>query len=160
MINYSGLSLFVFVGVNIGGRKLISRFPMQQWLEVNTQWTEKEQKSENSKMVYEFRVTCDAHYYGSGCANLCRPRDDNFGHYTCSPIGEIVCLSGWKGDYCTKREWLLFFIAFFCFLFFVVFFLLLLRVLLSFSFLRTYSLSKRSINFHAVIIRQVNVKWG
>lgn len=89
-------------GVNIGGRKLISRFPMQQWLEVNTQWTEKEQKSENSKMVYEFRVTCDAHYYGSGCANLCRPRDDNFGHYTCSPIGEIVCLSGWKGDYCTK----------------------------------------------------------
>jgi hypothetical protein len=55
-------------------------------------------------MRYEYRVTCDAHYYGAGCANLCRPRDDNFGHYKCSPTGDRVCLSGWQGDYCTKRK--------------------------------------------------------
>lgn len=91
-------------GVNIGGRKLISRFPMQQWLDVKSNWTEREDKTEFTRMKYDFRVTCFDHYYGSGCANLCRPRDDNFGHYECNQNGEIVCLEGWKGDYCTKRE--------------------------------------------------------
>ncbi|XP_076222735.1 neurogenic locus protein delta [Nomia melanderi] len=79
---------------------LITRLTTQKWLDVGPNWTEDEYRSAHSKMVYEYRVTCVAHYYGKGCENLCRPRDDNFGHYSCSPTGERVCLSGWKGDYC------------------------------------------------------------
>ncbi|KOC66123.1 Neurogenic locus protein delta [Habropoda laboriosa] len=79
---------------------LITRLTTQKWLDVGLHWTEDEYRSAHAKMVYEYRVTCVAHYYGKGCENLCRPRDDSFGHYSCSPTGERVCLSGWKGDYC------------------------------------------------------------
>ncbi|XP_029679096.1 neurogenic locus protein delta-like [Formica exsecta] len=79
---------------------LITRLTTQKWLDVGPEWTVDEHKSAHSQMEYEYRVTCVAHYYGKGCENLCRPRDDNFGHYSCSPTGERVCLSGWKGDYC------------------------------------------------------------
>lgn len=83
---------------------MITRLTTQKWLDVGPNWTEDEYRSAHSKMVYEYRVTCVAHYYGKGCENLCRPRDDNFGHYSCSPSGERVCLSGWKGDYCNTRK--------------------------------------------------------
>lgn len=56
-------------------------------------------------MQYDFRVTCEEHYYGKGCGSLCRPRDDQFGHYQCSELGDRVCLAGWQGDYCTKRKY-------------------------------------------------------
>jgi hypothetical protein len=88
----------------VPGETLITRLTTQRWLDVGEQWTEDEYRSSHSVMRYEYRVTCDAHYYGAGCANLCRPRDDNFGHYKCSPTGDRVCLSGWQGDYCTKRK--------------------------------------------------------
>ncbi|KAH0951722.1 hypothetical protein HN011_001316, partial [Eciton burchellii] len=81
---------------------LITRLTTQKWLDVGPEWTLDEHKSAHSQMQYEYRVTCAAHYYGKGCENLCRPRDDNFGHYSCSPSGERVCLSGWKGDYCNS----------------------------------------------------------
>ncbi|XP_043288527.1 neurogenic locus protein delta-like [Venturia canescens] len=80
---------------------LITRLATQRWLDVGPEWTEDEHRSANSKMIYEYRATCSAHYYGKGCENLCRQRDDSFGHYSCSPTGEKVCLSGWKGEYCT-----------------------------------------------------------
>lgn len=83
---------------------LITRLTTQKWLDVGPEWTVDEHKSAHSQMEYEYRVTCVAHYYGKGCENLCRPRDDNFGHYSCSPTGERVCLSGWKGDYCNTRK--------------------------------------------------------
>lgn len=83
---------------------LITRLTTQKWLDVGPEWIEEEHRSAHSRMVYEYRVTCAAHYYGKGCENLCRPRDDNFGHYSCSPTGERVCLSGWKGDYCATRK--------------------------------------------------------
>jgi hypothetical protein len=89
----------------VAGETLITRLTTQRWLDVGEDWTEDEHRSSHSVMKYEYRVTCDAHYYGAGCANLCRPRDDNFGHYKCSPTGERVCLSGWQGDYCTKRKY-------------------------------------------------------
>ncbi|XP_012284961.1 neurogenic locus protein delta [Orussus abietinus] len=79
---------------------LITRLTTQRWLDVGPTWVEDEHRSAHSLMVYEYRVTCVAHYYGKGCENLCRPRDDGFGHYSCSPTGERVCLSGWKDDYC------------------------------------------------------------
>lgn len=31
---------------------------------------------------------------------FCRPRDDNFGHYTCDHEGDKVCLPGWNGVNC------------------------------------------------------------
>ncbi|XP_055620762.1 neurogenic locus protein delta isoform X2 [Toxorhynchites rutilus septentrionalis] len=80
---------------------LISRLSIQRVLEVSTEWAEDSYNSSHTMLQYAFRVTCDASYYGAGCANLCRKRDDQFGHYTCSPTGERVCLSGWQGDYCT-----------------------------------------------------------
>lgn len=86
---------------------LITRLTTQRWLDVGTEWIEDEHRSAHSQMVYEYRVTCLAHYYGKGCENLCRPRDDSFGHYSCSPTGERVCLSGWKGDYCATRKYTL-----------------------------------------------------
>jgi hypothetical protein len=94
--------LILFV---VSGETLITRLTTQRWLDVGEDWTEDEHRSSHSVMRYEYRVTCDAHYYGAGCANLCRPRDDNFGHYKCSPTGDRVCLSGWQGDYCTKRKY-------------------------------------------------------
>ncbi|KAJ8686511.1 hypothetical protein QAD02_022305 [Eretmocerus hayati] len=87
-------------GGNAPERVIITRLATQRWLDVGPEWIEDEHRSHHSMMVYEYRVTCSAHYYGKGCENLCRPRDDNFGHYRCSPTGERVCLSGWKGDYC------------------------------------------------------------
>lgn len=80
---------------------LISRLSIQRVLDVSTEWTEDSYNSSHTMMQYAFRVTCDASYYGAGCANLCRKRDDQFGHYTCSPTGERVCLAGWQGDYCS-----------------------------------------------------------
>lgn len=72
---------------------------------MSPKWTEDSHETQYSSIQYDFRVTCDTHYYGTGCADLCRPRDDQFGHYTCSATGSIVCLAGWQGDYCTKRKY-------------------------------------------------------
>lgn len=83
---------------------LVSRLTRQRYLDVSDQWTEDMHQSKYSTLKFEYRVTCDSHYYGKGCENLCRPRDDNFGHYSCSPSGERVCLAGWAGDYCTKAQ--------------------------------------------------------
>lgn len=89
---------------------LISRLSIQRVLDVSAEWTADSNRSDHSSVQYDFRVTCDAHYYGSGCANLCRPRDDQFGHYTCSETGDIVCLAGWQGEYCTKGNLCFFFV--------------------------------------------------
>ncbi|XP_060536934.1 neurogenic locus protein delta [Cylas formicarius] len=83
---------------------LVSRLMRQRWLDVSDKWTEDAHSSKYSTLRFEYRVTCEPHYYGKGCENLCRPRDDSFGHYSCSPTGERVCLAGWTGDYCTKPQ--------------------------------------------------------
>lgn len=75
-------------------------------LDVSSEWSEDSNDAANSALQYDFRVTCDEHYYGKGCANLCRPRDDPFGHYECSETGDRVCVAGWQGDYCTKRTYI------------------------------------------------------
>lgn len=83
-------------------RSLVSRLSTQRWLEVGTDWTSDTLRSERSSLSFSFRVLCEEHYYGGDCAKLCRPRDDKFGHYTCSASGDVVCMPGWKGDYCSK----------------------------------------------------------
>lgn len=86
--------------------KIIARIQIQRVLDVSSEWTEAKYETDNSSTLYEFRVTCDAQYYGTGCKNLCRPRDDQFGHSTCSSTGERLCLAGWQGEYCDKRKFL------------------------------------------------------
>jgi hypothetical protein len=58
-------------------------------------------------------MVCSSHYFGGDCDTLCRPRDDQFGHYTCDVDGVKRCLHGWQkdpskpegeGDYCTKGK--------------------------------------------------------
>lgn len=86
--------------------KLIHRLLVQQVLEVSSDWKSNKSESQFTSMEYDFRVTCDSNYYGSGCAKFCRPRDDSFGHSTCSETGEIICLTGWHGDYCNTRKYI------------------------------------------------------
>lgn len=103
---FSKLPLIPSLSISSLADVLISRLSVQRVLEVNSEWTEdRHVLSQNTSMQYDIRVTCDSNYYGAGCADLCRPRDDQFGHYTCSSTGEIVCLSGWQGNYCTKRKY-------------------------------------------------------
>ncbi|XP_016982761.1 neurogenic locus protein delta [Drosophila rhopaloa] len=83
---------------------LIQRLLVQQVLEVSSEWKTNKSESQYTSLEYDFRVTCDPNYYGSGCAKFCRPRDDAFGHSTCSETGEIICLTGWQGDYCHKPK--------------------------------------------------------
>lgn len=56
------------------------------------------------KLFYKYRVVCDEDYYGPGCSDVCRPRDDEFGHYRCTENGTKTCLDGWTGPYCDKGE--------------------------------------------------------
>ena len=81
----------------------------QRWMESSNSWKNDSYTvlGQQQSLDYEYRVKCDEHYYGEGCANLCRPRDDKFGHYTCSQEGDKVCLPGWSGEYCTKGNNLL-----------------------------------------------------
>ncbi|KAL7291379.1 hypothetical protein TKK_0014973 [Trichogramma kaykai] len=92
------------IGSSSNNRVIITRLATQRWLDVGSEWVEDEHKSHSSEMLYDYRVTCSPYYYGKGCENLCRPRDDSFGHYRCSSAGQRVCLSGWKGDYCATPQ--------------------------------------------------------
>lgn len=81
---------------------LIFRLATPRWLDVGSNWTEESHTTNRTSLKYSYRVLCQANYYGKGCSRLCRPRDDKFGHYTCSPEGETQCIVGWSGEYCTK----------------------------------------------------------
>nr|XP_046240334.1 delta-like protein D [Scatophagus argus] len=82
--------------------RLISRITTQRHLTVGEEWSKDMQSSGRTELRYAYRFLCDEHYYGDGCSVFCRPRDDAFGHFTCGERGEIICNSGWKGQYCTE----------------------------------------------------------
>ena len=88
------------------GKVMIMQLATQRWMESSNLWKNDSYTvlGQSQSLDYEYRVKCDEHYYGDGCANLCRPRDDKFGHYTCSDNGDKICLPGWSGEYCTKGE--------------------------------------------------------
>ena len=93
------------------GNQLISRLATQRQLDAGSAWTTDIQNERNTRLEYEYRMVCSSHYYGKDCDTLCRPRDDQFGHYTCGNDGQKVCLKGWQkdpskpeGDYCTKGK--------------------------------------------------------
>ncbi|KAK2854176.1 hypothetical protein Q5P01_006837 [Channa striata] len=82
--------------------RLISRIATQRHLTVGEEWSKDMQTAGRTELRYSYRFLCDEHYYGDGCSVFCRPRDDAFGHFTCGERGEIICNSGWKGQYCTE----------------------------------------------------------
>nr|CAD45191.1 Delta2 protein [Cupiennius salei] len=81
---------------------LVSRFIAQRTLKVGLAWTQDELSTNQSTLKLMYRVYCATNYYGPNCGNLCRPRDDKFGHYTCKEDGQKLCKPGWSGSYCDK----------------------------------------------------------
>ena len=75
---------------------------ISQVTEPRVNWTEVHYSSSDVgvHLAYEYRVLCDVNYYGVGCSDYCRSRDDVHGHYACATNGTIVCLPGWRGDFC------------------------------------------------------------
>nr|DBA26911.1 TPA: hypothetical protein GDO54_011108 [Pyxicephalus adspersus] len=82
--------------------RLISRLATQRHLTVGEEWSQDLHSSGKTELKYSYRFVCDEHYYGEGCTDYCRPRDDAFGHFSCGEKGEKVCNPGWKGQYCTE----------------------------------------------------------
>jgi len=88
-------------------RTLISRLAVSRYLKVDNKWTHKVYSTNYSTLTYSYRVTCKEHYFGEHCGDLCKPRDDKFGHFICGPNGEKICHPGWHGSYCEKGDLLL-----------------------------------------------------
>ena len=81
-------------------RELISQLSVQRSLHVREDWSHFRFETETSELEYQYRVVCDSYYYGAGCQDMCKPRDDMFGHYQCSENGTMICREGWSGMYC------------------------------------------------------------
>ncbi|XP_005987856.1 delta-like protein C isoform X2 [Latimeria chalumnae] len=82
--------------------RLISRLATRRRLAVGEDWSQDVHLGEQSELRYSYHVVCDEHYFGESCSDYCRPRDDPFGHYTCDDSGNRICLSGWRGEYCSE----------------------------------------------------------
>lgn len=99
---FSRECLLFFPNDPIATRILITRIATQRWLKVKSEWTQKVQRDNHTTLTYSYRVLCQEGYFGEHCAALCKPRDDQFGHFTCDLHGEKICLPGWHGNYCEK----------------------------------------------------------
>lgn len=65
-------------------------------------WVKRRTKTAQLELIYEYRVVCDEFYYSDTCEQICRHRNDNFGHYVCDETGSKVCLPGWQGEFCQE----------------------------------------------------------
>uniref|UniRef100_A0A3B3UJ78 Delta-like protein n=1 Tax=Poecilia latipinna TaxID=48699 RepID=A0A3B3UJ78_9TELE len=83
---------------------MISFFAIQRQLGVGTDWSQDTQTEKQTELRYSYRFICNESYYGESCSKKCTPRDDRFGHYTCTRDGQLSCLPGWKGKYCEERK--------------------------------------------------------
>ncbi|XP_005807157.1 delta-like protein B [Xiphophorus maculatus] len=81
---------------------LVSRLATRRRLAIGEDWSQDVHFGEQSELRYSYHVYCDEYYFGDGCADYCRPRDDTLGHYTCDEEGNRICLEGWKGNYCSE----------------------------------------------------------
>ena len=81
---------------------LVSRLATRRRLAIGEDWSQDVHFGEQSELRYSYHVFCDEYYFGDGCAEYCRPRDDTLGHYTCDEEGSRICLEGWKGNYCSE----------------------------------------------------------
>ncbi|CAH0728713.1 unnamed protein product, partial [Brenthis ino] len=71
-------------------------------VEPGAEWHALRHAGAAAAVAYRVRVTCQPNYYNTTCTTFCRPRDDKFGHYSCSVTGDKRCLPGWQGDNCEK----------------------------------------------------------
>ncbi|CAG9565824.1 unnamed protein product [Danaus chrysippus] len=71
-------------------------------VEPGSEWHALRHAGAAAAVAYRVRVLCQPNYYNTTCTTFCRPRDDKFGHYACSPAGDKRCLPGWQGDNCEK----------------------------------------------------------
>uniref|UniRef100_UPI00398ED02F protein jagged-1-like n=1 Tax=Pristiophorus japonicus TaxID=55135 RepID=UPI00398ED02F len=85
-----------------GSQRLIERITHSGMVNPGDQWQHRRHHGRTAHIDYNIRVRCDENYYGVSCNKLCRPRDDFFGHYTCDPMGNKVCVEGWIGTQCTQ----------------------------------------------------------
>jgi len=83
---------------------MISRLATKRRLAIGEDWSQDVHRGEQSQLNFSYRVVCDEFYYGEECSDLCRPRNDAFGHFNCDAAGNKMCLPGWKGDYCAERK--------------------------------------------------------
>ncbi|KAK7104697.1 delta-like protein 1 [Littorina saxatilis] len=83
-------------------REEISRLATQRSAAAGANWYHSKHTTRYTELIYSYRFICDEHYYGANCEELCRPRDDKFGHSYCSENGTKVCLDGWQGEYCDQ----------------------------------------------------------
>ncbi|XP_077397464.1 delta-like protein C [Festucalex cinctus] len=81
---------------------LIGHVATRRQLRVGEDWSPDVHLGQRGRLRFSYRAVCDQHYYGDGCNDLCRPRNDTLGHYTCQSDGQRLCLDGWVGDYCVK----------------------------------------------------------
>lgn len=75
---------------------------VQRQLTRGTEWSQDVQSGAPVELSYSYRFICNENYYGESCSKICTPRDDRFGHYTCTRDGQLACLPGWKGEYCEE----------------------------------------------------------
>ena len=87
-----------------GSRLLIDSTTYSGILVPGIQWHTLTHNGPVASITYRVRVVCDEHYYNTTCNKLCRPRADQFGHYSCNATGDKVCVDGWSGATCEKRE--------------------------------------------------------
>lgn len=80
---------------------LISRLATRRRLTVGEEWSQDVHFGNQSELRYSYHVVCNEYYHGEACSAYCRPRNDTFGHYACSPEGIRSCLEGWSGEYCS-----------------------------------------------------------
>ncbi|XP_067831114.1 protein jagged-1b [Heptranchias perlo] len=85
-----------------GSQQLIERVTHSGMLNPGDQWQHRRHHGRTAQIDYIIRVRCDENYYGVSCNKLCRPRHDFFGHYTCDPFANKVCVEGWIGPECTQ----------------------------------------------------------
>uniref|UniRef100_A0A915HRV6 Delta-like protein n=1 Tax=Romanomermis culicivorax TaxID=13658 RepID=A0A915HRV6_ROMCU len=81
---------------------LLLRKAQRKTVAAGDQWTQEIVRNSFSRLELQYRVSCDENYYGKDCAAYCKPRDDTFGHYSCSPVGRKVCVDGWRGEACNE----------------------------------------------------------
>ncbi|KAJ0173398.1 hypothetical protein K1T71_010547 [Dendrolimus kikuchii] len=73
-------------------------------VEPSAEWHALRHAGAAAALAYRVRVLCQPNYYNATCTTFCRPRDDKFGHYSCSQHGDKRCLPGWQGDNCERPE--------------------------------------------------------
>ncbi|CAB3249637.1 unnamed protein product [Arctia plantaginis] len=71
-------------------------------VEPSAEWHALQHAGSTAAVAYRVRVLCQPNYYNTTCTTFCRPRDDKFGHYSCTDEGDKRCLPGWQGDNCEK----------------------------------------------------------